>query len=162
MARIYWGPSGREREGRAYQVHPSEPVFLIAEGDLVSYEVEILRGIEPRLRAQIIATADAISIHASVEEDFARLTTASRTFLGYREIMVQKRCELGPQRFRVAVVGGDADFRIARIELRPRPAAAWLDRFPVGMPGASDPRLYEAASHRPIRWRLPGCQRMES
>lgn len=155
LARIYWGPSGRERDGRAYQVHPSEHVFLIADGDPVSYEVEILRGIEPRLRAQVIATADALSIHASAEEDFVRLATASQAFLREREITVQKRHEPGPNRFRVAVFNSDADFGLARIELRPRPAAVWLDRFPVGMPGAPAPRLSIDAFNR-LRLRATG------
>ncbi len=157
IARIYWGPSGREREGRAYQVHPSEHVFVIAQGDPVSYEADVLRGIVPRLRAQVVATADTIAIHASVQEDFARLATASGAFLRDREITVQKRREPGPLRFRVAVFSSDANFRITRIELRSRPAPVWLDRFPVGMPVAADPRLSIDAFNR-LRLRATGLK----
>ena len=39
MARIYWGPAGRERKGQAYQVHPSENIFLLVDSDAVAYEV---------------------------------------------------------------------------------------------------------------------------
>jgi hypothetical protein len=78
MARIYWGPAGRERDGRAYQVHPSEHVFLVTQDDPVSYEVDILRGIQPRLRAQLILTDAGPSVHASAEKDFERLAAASK------------------------------------------------------------------------------------
>lgn len=161
IARSYWGPSGREREGRAYQVHPSEHVFLIANGDPVSYEADILRGIEPRLRAQVIATADTLAVHASAEEDFARLAKASQAFLRDREITVQKRREPGPLRFRVAVFSGDADFSIERIELRSKPTPVWLDRFPIGMPVAADPRLSIDAFNR-LRLRATGLKQAAS
>jgi hypothetical protein len=32
-------PPGRERKGQAYQAHPSENVFLLADDDPVAYEV---------------------------------------------------------------------------------------------------------------------------
>jgi hypothetical protein len=59
-ARIHWGPAGRRRKGVAYQAHPSENIFLMIKDDPISYEADILRGTEPRLRAQMISATDRL------------------------------------------------------------------------------------------------------
>jgi hypothetical protein len=53
--------------------------------------------------------------------------------------------------FRIAVFAQDQTFRIEKIELRPKPADAWLDRFPAGVANA-DPRMSVDADGR-LRFR---------
>jgi len=139
-ARIHWGPAGRERKGVAYQVHPSENIFLIVNGDPVSYECEILRGTEARLRPQMVSAAKLFAL-ASAPQDIPRFDAAAKAFWKVREITIQKRPKQGAFQFRVATLAVDETFRFERIELRPKPAAAWLDWFPKGMEIAADPRM---------------------
>jgi hypothetical protein len=141
MARIYRGPAGRARRGQAYQVHPSENIFMHAKGDPVAYEVDILRGIKPRLRAQLIATSDAVFPAASDANDLARLNDATNAFWKNREITIQKRRSAGPRQFRVAVLSLNDTFACERIEWRQEPPPVWLDRFPDSFNLSPDPRM---------------------
>jgi hypothetical protein len=61
--------------------------------------------------------------------------------------------EPGPQQFRIAILARDEIFRFVDIELRPKPAAAWLDIFPVGLDVSCDPRLSVDADGR-LRFRV--------
>jgi hypothetical protein len=140
-ARIYWGPSGRERKGRAYQVHPSEHVFLISPQDSIAYEVDILRGIEPRLRPRLVLSSAGISVRASAMEDLARFKRALDAFLPNREITIQKRRRPGKDRYRIAILSDADTFAVKRIEWRSKPVQAWLDRFPEGLLVSPDPRV---------------------
>lgn len=141
MARIYHGPAGRARKGQAYQAHPSENVFMEAEGDPVAYEVDILRGIEPRLRAQMIETSDGLIAIAGDEDGPKRLTDATNAFWKDLSITIQKRPRAGPQQFRVAVLSLNEVFAFDRIEWRSSPPPVWLDRFPGSLGLSPDPRM---------------------
>lgn len=152
-ARIHWGPAGRERKGNAYQVHPSENVFLLIKSDPVSYECDVLRGFAPRLRPQMISTSNALVTVAGASEDVPRLDAAAKAFWQTREITIQKRANPGPSQFRIATLAVDNEFRFERIELRPKPAAAWLDWFPDRMRIASDPRM-SVDAHGRLRFRV--------
>ena len=153
MARIYYGPAGRPRKGRAYQVHPSEDVFLIADFDPVAYEVDILRGIVPRLRAQLIATKDRLFPTASDRSDLHRLNDATNAFWKERAITIQKRLTPGPKQFRVAVLSLDETFAFEQIEWRAIPPPVWLDRFPLQYNLSPDPRMSVDAFGR-LRFRV--------
>ncbi|MFZ2008188.1 MAG: hypothetical protein WB697_13110 [Stellaceae bacterium] len=59
-ARIYHGPAGRKRKGQSYRVHPAEHVYMIEESDPIAYEAEILDGLAPRVRPQLIFTGDDV------------------------------------------------------------------------------------------------------
>lgn len=138
MARIYWGPSGRERQDVAYQIHPSEHVFLISDVDPIAYEVDILRGLHPHFRPQIVLTSSGAIPHASDASDLPRFMKALDAFLNKREITVQKQRS---NSFRIATMASRDDFRVEGMELRSRPAGAWLDRFPPLQGVARDPRV---------------------
>ena len=156
LARIAFGPSGRARKGKAYQVHPSEHVFLVSDQD-PTYEVDILRGVAPRLRPQLVWSAAGVSVHASAIEDMARFKAAFEGFLKTSELTIQKRSQPGPGQFRVAVLSGADLFAVERVELRPKPAAAWLDRFPRGLSISTDPRVSVDADGR-LRVRATGIR----
>jgi hypothetical protein len=151
-ARIHWGPSGRKRKGAAYQAHPSENIFLIKD-DPISYEADILRDTVPRLRAQMISAKDRLFAMAGAPEDATRLTDAVNVFWKAPEITIQKRVEPGPQQFRIAVLARGDRFRFEDIQLRSKPAAAWLDRFPPGLEVSCDPRMSVDADGR-LRFRV--------
>lgn len=160
-ARIYWGPSGRERQGRAYQVHPSEHVFLMSPQDPVAYEVDILRGIEPRLRPQFVLSSAGISVHASASEDVARFKQALDAFLPNRELTIQKRRRPGKDRYRVAILSDADTFAVKQIEWRSKPVLAWLDRFPEGLPILPDPRV-SVDAHGRLRIRAQSVKQATS
>ncbi len=141
-ARIFFGPAGRNRAGQAYQVHPSEHIFFVSPDDPVAYEVDILRGIEPRFRPQFVLAPTGLMLRASSMDDVARFKTALDAFLpNRREITVQKRRFHGDNRFRIAVLSKDDTFSIERFEMRRKPAEAWYDRFPEGLQVGRDPRV---------------------
>jgi hypothetical protein len=123
-ARIHWGPAGRNRKGAVYQAHPSENIFLMIKDDPISYEADILRGTEPRLRAQMISAKDRLFAVAGAPEDAKSLTDAANAFWKTPELTIQKRREPGPQQFRIAVLARDDRFRFADIQLRSKPARA--------------------------------------
>ena len=150
MARIYWGPAGRVRKGQAYQVHPSENIFLSAKDDAVAYEVDILRGIEPRLRAQVISTQSALFVTASDSDGAQRLTDATNAFLKDRAITIQKRRS---NQFRVAILALEGTPRFERLEWRDTPPNAWVDWFPEGHDLAPNPRMSVDAFGR-LRFRV--------
>jgi hypothetical protein len=152
-ARIHWGPAGRKRKGVAYQAHPSENIFLIVKGDRISYEADILRGTAPRLRPQIISAKDGLFAVAGAPGDAKRLTDAVNAFWGAPEITIQKRLEPGPRQFRIAVLNRGDHFRFEDIQLRTKPAAAWLDRFPPSVELNHDPRISVDADGR-LRFRV--------
>jgi hypothetical protein len=152
-ARIHWGPAGRKRKGVAYQAHPSENIFLMVKDDPISYEADILRDTVPRLRAQMISAKDRIFAMASAPENAKRLTDAVNAFWNAPEITIQKRLEPGPRQFRIAVLSRSDQFRFADIQLRPKPATAWLDRFPTGLEVSCDPRMSVDADGR-LRFRV--------
>lgn len=139
-ARIHWGPAGRKRKRVAFQAHPSENIFLMIKDDSILYEADVLRGGVPRLRTQAILTASGILPLAGAAEDIKRLHEAANSFWQKRELTIQKRPSPGPQQFRIAVFGLDEAFKIEKIEFRPTPAAAWLDRFSAETKNA-DPRM---------------------
>jgi hypothetical protein len=150
-ARIHWGPAGRKRKGAAYQAHPSENIFLMINGDPILYEADILRGSQPRLRPQTILTGTGLLPLAGAAHDIPRLNKAANSFWKNRELTIQKRLKPGPRQFRIAVFAQDQTFRIEKIELRPKPADAWLDRFPAGVFNV-DPRMSVDADGR-LRFR---------
>jgi hypothetical protein len=152
IARIFWGPAGRSRKGQAYQVHPSENVFLIANNDPLAYEVDILRGIEPRLRAQMISTPTGLITRAGDAADAERLTDATNAFWKERAITIQKRRKSGPKQFRIAILSMDGAFRVERIEWRAKPTTVWLDHFPYGVNISSDTRM-SVDAHGRLRFR---------
>ena len=137
MARNYWGPAGRARKGQAYQVHPSESVFLLADDDPVADEVDILRGIEPRFRAQVISTRDAMFTTASDADGAKRLSDATSAFWKDRAVTIQKRDRPGPKQFRVAILGINGTFRFERLEWRPKPPPVWVGLVPRRVCGVS-------------------------
>jgi hypothetical protein len=150
-ARIHWGPAGRKRKGAAYQAHPSENIFLMINGDPILYEADILRGSQPRLRPQIILTGKGLLPVAGNAQDIPRLDKAAKSFWTNRELTIQKRLKPGPRQFRIAVFANDQTFRIERVELRSKPADAWLDRFLAGV-SSVDPRMSVDADGR-LRFR---------
>jgi hypothetical protein len=152
-ARIHWGPAGRKRKGVAYQAHPSENIFLMVKDDPISYEADILRDTESRLRAQMISATDRLFAVAGAPEDASRLTDAVNAFWNAPEITIQKRLEPGPRQFRIAVLARDDHFRFEEIQLRSKPVAAWLDRFPPGLEVGCDPRMSVDADGR-LRFRV--------
>jgi len=134
-------------------VHPAENVFLLIRDDPVAYECDILRGFAQRQRPQVISTSGGLLAIAGATEDVSRLNTAVNAFWQEREITIQKRLSPGPRQFRVAILGYNNEFGVERIELRPKPAAAWLDRFPPRMDIADDSRMSVDAFGR-LRFRV--------
>lgn len=153
MARIYWGPAGRERKGQAYQVHPSENIFLLSDDDAVAYEVDILRGLQPRVRAQVVSTPSSIFSTAGDADGAKRLADATNAFLKERAITIQKRDNFGPNQFRVAIIALDGTPRFERLEWRSKPAPVWVDWFQEGVKVSSDPRMSVDAFGR-LRFRV--------
>ncbi|WP_158684186.1 hypothetical protein [Methylobacterium sp. 285MFTsu5.1] len=159
VARIAFGPAGRNRGGQAYQAHPSEHIYFVAPDDPVSYEVDILRGIEPRFRPQIALSGAGFTQRASTMEDVGRFKTALDAFLPRREITLQKRRFPGEARFRVAILSDADTFAVERIEMRRQPVDAWLDRFPNNMAVARDPRV-SVDAHGRLRIRATGLKQV--
>lgn len=144
LARICHGPTSRVRD-RAYQTHPSENLFLIVKDDPILYEVDVLPGLQPRFRVQLIGTPTKVVPVASSADDFVRFQNAYNAFVSTREVTIQKRKQKGPYQFRIAVLDIDSPCRVIRVKLRGRPATTWLDKFPRGAFGGEgsrkDPRM---------------------
>ena len=153
LARISSGPAGRERKGQAYQVHPSEHIFMTAVADPISYEVDILRGLEPRLRPQWIMSGGKMKTCASELSDAERFNVAINNFWTNKEITLQKRSRKSEMQFRVAVLSLEEGFCFVRLELRSKPVDVWLDRFPSGFSGKPDPRV-SVDAHGRLRFRV--------
>lgn len=155
-ARIAHGPVSRTREGRAFQTHPSENWFLKADDDPVFYEVDVLLGMEGRPRVQVIATPDDVVATAGHQDDLIRFQKAYAAFVERPEVTIQKRLQKSSLQYRVAVLYLEGSVRIGHIELRDKPAKAWLDRFPMGaVAGTSiraDPRMSVDPANR-LRFR---------
>ncbi|WP_211149126.1 hypothetical protein [Fluviibacter phosphoraccumulans] len=155
-ARIAHGPVSRTREGRAFQSHPSENWFLKAHDDPIYYEVDVLLGMESRLRVQVIATPDDVVVSAGHQDDLIRFQNAYTAFTQCPEITIQKRLQKSSRQYRVAVLDLEGPVRIAQIELRDKPAKAWLDRFPNGFFSGeqirTDPRMSVDPTNR-LRFR---------
>jgi hypothetical protein len=141
MARIFQGPPGRTREGQAYQFHPSERMFLVAQGDPVAYEVDLLPGIEPRFRYQIIDTGAGLKGVAGSHDDEPRFSAAWKQFVAASEITIQKMPSSKGSLFRVATLDLSGTPEVKKVETRPKPASAWWDTFDSGMPGPAHARM---------------------
>lgn len=133
FTRIALGPATRIRQGRAFQSHPSENLFLKAHGDPILYEVDILLGLQPRPRVQFISTFDDVVSAAGDYDDAARFKAAFDAFMKAPEITIQKRIGWSVKRYRIALLDLQDPVCFAKIELRDKPAKAWLDRFPQGL-----------------------------
>jgi hypothetical protein len=141
MARISSGPSGRTRKGQAFQFHPAEQMFLEADGDPVSYEVDILPGIQPRLRYQIIDIGSAVVPAASNIEDIPRFKAAWNKFVLKPEVTIQKKTSGNSVLYRVAQLNLKDFPLISSIEYRSKPTEIWWDKFEKGIGQAAHPRL---------------------
>ncbi|HEX8584343.1 MAG TPA: hypothetical protein VF680_08030 [Allosphingosinicella sp.] len=129
MARCADGPVGRSRKGQAYQCHPSEQMFLYVDGDPIAYEVDVLPGIEPRFRYQIIDTDSGLRLVVSKQEDAERFEGAWAQFFARPEITIQKRRTAEGPSYRVALFDLSPVVRISKIETRSKPADGWWDDF---------------------------------
>lgn len=141
MARIAHGPTGRTRKGQAFQFHPSEQMFLEANGDPISYEVDILPHITPRFRYQVIDSGTAVVPVAGCQADVARFSAAWRKFIANPEITIQKRqTPIGPS-FRVATLSLGVTPEIVSVLRRRKPADSWWDTFDPGFARSANPRM---------------------
>ena len=133
-ARIYYGPVGRKRKGRSYRVHPGEHIYLVAEGDPIAYEAEVLEGLKPQVRAQVISCPDRLLELASDTNAARRLQNAMDEFVRQRDLTVYKHPDLArPRRYLIARLGRIPSWAIPTVvgyEWQERPTNAWLDRFP--------------------------------
>jgi hypothetical protein len=141
LARIAMGPPGRTRQGQTFQFHPSELMFLEADGDPVSYEVDILSGITPRLRYQVIDIGAKVMPVASHQDDADRFADAWPAFIAKPEVTIQKVTSDGQTRFRVAMLNLDWAPTIVKIEWRAKPANAWWDTFGENFSRSCYPRI---------------------
>jgi hypothetical protein len=139
--------------GQAYQVHPSENIFLLRDDDAVAYEVDILRGIQPRLRVQVISIQNALFTTASDADGAKRLTDATNASLKDRAITIQKRDYPGPNQFRVAILALNGTSRFEQLEWRSKPPPVWVDWFSEGIEVSPDPRMSVDAFGR-MRFRV--------
>ena len=134
-ARIYHGPAGRKRKGQSYRVHPAGHVYMIQEDDPIAYEAEVLDGLEPRLRPQIVWTGHDLIATSPDIENAPRLFTAYNKFNQNLELTVYKRPNTTKSnRFLIATLGSAPGKRFPSIvgyQWRDQPAFAWLDPFPV-------------------------------
>jgi hypothetical protein len=140
-ARVYQGPIGRTRKGQAFTPHPSEQIFIEAEGEPAAYEVDLLPGLKPRLRVQIIDVGTSVRSEAGAAENLPRFQEAFADFTKRPEVTISKRPKPGPEQFRVAVLSLDGSPRIERIEFRAKPGTAWRDTFPADMGERRHPRM---------------------
>ena len=141
MARIAMGPLGRTRKGHTFQFHPSELMFLEVNGDPVSYEVDILPSVEPRLRYQVIDTGAKVAAAVSHQHDVDRFAKAWPVFIAKPEVTIQKIKTGEQNRFRVATLRLNGTPTIGKIEWRARPADAWWDTFGENFGRSRDPRM---------------------
>lgn len=141
IARIAQGPPGRTRKGQAYQFHPSERMFLVADGDPVAYEVDLLPGIEPRLRYQLIDTGVGMEAAASSQDDDSRFRVAWNSFVARPEVTIQKKPSGTGSVFRVASLDLSGPPKVTKVETRTKPALAWWDTFDNAVPGPIHARL---------------------
>lgn len=134
MARIFFGPAGRKRKGGRYRVHPGEQIYLVADGDPIAYEVEILDGLEPQIRGQVIGLEHGLLACAADVSGGNRLQAAIDRFVSEREITAYKHPDQTRRgRFLIATVGPvrvGSSPAIVSYEWRAKPTNAWLDRFP--------------------------------
>jgi hypothetical protein len=135
LARIYHGPAGRKRKGHSYRVHPAEHVYMIQEDDPIAYEAEILNGLEPRLRPQLIWTGNELIAVASDMKEGQRLQVSYAAFMQHLELTVYKSPNATKiKRFLIAKLGsinGGKFPSVVGYEWRDRPTLAWLDSFPA-------------------------------
>jgi hypothetical protein len=135
MARIHFGPAGRRRKGERYRVHPGEQIYLVADDDPLAYEVEILDGIEPRIRAQVIGLQHGLMACAALAADGDKLTAVIDAFVVERDITAYKhRDPSREKRFLIATVGkrpSSRQLEVVHYEWRKSPTNVWLDRFPA-------------------------------
>jgi hypothetical protein len=138
MCRITYGPAGRKRKGERYRVHPGEHIYFVADGNLLAYEVEILDGLTPRIRAQVIGLEHSLQACADSTADGNRLTAAIDRLVHDREITAYKhRDPSRHNRFLIATVGrrhSSPRVCIVHYEWRSKPTNTWLDRFPAKLP----------------------------
>jgi hypothetical protein len=141
IARIHNGPLGRIRRGQAFTFHPAEQMFMEVDGDPVSYEVDILPRITPRLRYQIIDTGSAVVPTASNVDDIQRFKDAWKKFVLRPEVTIRKKTSNENVTYRVALLNLKNSPKIDIIESRTKATDAWWDRFEAGIGKATHPRL---------------------
>lgn len=141
IMRIAFGPAGRTRRGQAYQFHPSEMMFLEAADDPVAYEVDILPGVAPRLRYQVIATDTDVFPVVSSNDDVARFEAAWNAFIRNPEVTIQKVQIAGAAVYKVARLTLHGEPAIVGVDRRSKPAAAWWDTFGDGFHRSRDSRM---------------------
>lgn len=134
MSRIFFGPAGRKRKGIRYRVHPGDQIYLVANGDPIAYEVEILDGLKPQIRGQVIGLEHGLLACAADMSGGGRLQAAIDRFVSEREITAYKHPDqTRRERFLIAMVGSvraGPSPAIVGYEWRGKPTNVWLDRFP--------------------------------
>lgn len=141
MMRIACGPAGRTRKGQAYQFHPSELMFLEVDGDPVSYEVDILPGVSPRFRYQVIDAGGDVFPVVSDRSDAERFAKAWKAFIARPEVTIQKGSANGKAVYRVASLRLSGVPAIVNVEQRSKPAGAWWDTFGDRFGRSTAPRM---------------------
>ena len=128
-------------------------MFLEVDGDPESYEVDLLPGVTPRLRYQVMDTAAGLVPIAAMHDDVLRFESAWQQFVAKPEVTLQKVVIAGSPFFWVAVLDLAGAPFIKRVERRAGPADAWRDTFGQGFVRSASPRMSLDAFNR-LRFRV--------